>query len=212
MRCNIRSVSCHDINSSKVWITSVFIIISVTFTVLAWMNIRKLKQEILERQMISRGDQLARRLKEERRWFTQSCLILLGFLVSLSPIFMFYLLSVTSRLQLLPAFSLLSWILFFSGASYNFIIYNFLNPQFRKKFIQVFYRNKRESRSKNTSTSTRFTFFSRSSKNVSSENQQNRRTRKNESEILMKDTKTEQPAGANILEESNENIEKTDTL
>ena len=110
------------------------------------------------------------------------------------------------------AFSLLSWILFFSGASYNFIIYNFLNPQFRKKFIQVFYRNKREARSKNTSTSTRFTFFSRSSKNVSSENQQNRRTRKNESEILMKDTKTRQPAGANILEESNENIEKTDTL
>ena len=40
----------------------------------------------------------------------------------------------------------------------------------------------------------------------------NGRTRKNESEILMKDTKTRQPAGANILEESNENIEKTDTF
>ena len=105
----------------------------------------------------SQEDQLKKRLQEERRWFLQSCLILLGFLVSLAPIFIFYLLSLTSSIQLHPAFNLLSWLLFFSGASYNFLIYNFLNPQFRKKFSQVFY-HKREG-----STRTRSTFLSKSS-------------------------------------------------
>ena len=120
-----------------------------------------MKQELLERQMISQEDQLKKRLDEERRWFLQSCLILLGFLVSLAPIFVFYLLSLTSNFQILPAFNLLSWMLFFSGASYNFIIYNFLNPQFRRKFSQVFYfYHKREG-----STRTRSTFLSRSSGN-----------------------------------------------
>ena len=107
--------------------------------------------------IISQEDQLNKRLQEERRWFLQSCLILLGFLVSLAPIFIFYLLSLTSSFQIRPAFNLMSWMLFFSGASYNFLIYNFLNPQFRKKFSQVFY-HKREG-----STRTRSTFLSKSS-------------------------------------------------
>ena len=38
--------------TDQVWITSIFIVISVIFTVLAWKNIRQMKQELLERQMI----------------------------------------------------------------------------------------------------------------------------------------------------------------
>ena len=34
------------------WITSIFIVISVIFTLLAWKNIRQMKQELLDRQMI----------------------------------------------------------------------------------------------------------------------------------------------------------------
>ena len=34
------------------WITSIFILISVIFTLLAWKNIRQMKQELLDRQMI----------------------------------------------------------------------------------------------------------------------------------------------------------------
>ena len=131
--------------------------------------------------MISQGEQLTRRLEEERRWFLQSCLILLAFLVSLTPIFLFYLLSVTSRVQLLPAFSLLSWILFFSGASYNFIIYNFLNPQFRKKFCQLFYHKRKESTSKTSST--RFTFLSNSRKK-STESRSLKRARNSQTEKM----------------------------
>ena len=108
---------------------------------------------------------MEKRLEEERRWFYQSCAILLGFSVSLIPIFTFYIISTTSKIQIHPTFDLLAWWLFFSGASYNFIIYNFINPVFRKKFrsllSQIFKLNL-EKPFERRGPSTNITFISRS--------------------------------------------------
>ena len=82
--------------------------------------------------------QIQKRVDEERRWFLQSSLILIGFVTSLFPIFIFYILSITSIFTPHPYFQLTVWILFFSGATFNFLIYNFLNPSFRKKFNILF--------------------------------------------------------------------------
>ena len=113
--------------------------------------------------LFSSESQLQRRVDEERRWFLQSSLILIGFLTSLLPIFIFYLLSITSIFTPHPYFELTVWMLFFSGATFNFIIYNFLNPSFRNKFRILFCRqlnlnrNKSESSTNYRSTSTKFT-------------------------------------------------------
>ena len=130
-------------------------------------------------------DQMDKRLEEERRWFYQSCAILLGFAFSLSPIFIFYILSTTSQIQIHPLFDLLAWWLFFSGASFNFVIYNFINPVFRKKFrniaLQIFKQNSSEPVERGQST--KVTFFSRS-KSRESQNKEKAKYHKDEAEIL----------------------------
>ena len=113
--------------------------------------------------LFSSESQLQRRVDEERRWFLQSSLILIGFLTSLLPIFIFYLLSITSIFTPHPYFELTVWMLFFSGATFNFIIYNFLNPSFRNKFRILFFkqlnlnRNRSETSTNTRSTSSKFT-------------------------------------------------------
>ena len=107
---------------------------------------------------------MEKRLEEERRWFYQSCAILIGFVTSLLPIFTFYIISTTSQIQIHPVFDLLAWWLFFSGASFNFVIYNFINPGFRKKFrtllSQILKLNLKNPVDRGPST--KVTFFSRS--------------------------------------------------
>ena len=109
--------------------------------------------------------QLQKRINEEKRWFLQSCLILGGFLISFVPIFICYIISTLNETHVLiaPIFGILAWILFFSGASFNFIIYNFMNPTFRKKFTSLFCKNRRKSDStgNDNSSSTKITSVSR---------------------------------------------------
>ena len=124
-----------------------------------------------------------KRTEEERRWFYQSCAILLGFSISLVPVFVFYIISTTSNIDIHPIFDLLAWWLFFSGSSFNFIIYNFINPTFRKRFKIIFTRifHLEWESSVDRGTSTRITFFSRSK---SRESQNKDKARDNEEEIV----------------------------
>ena len=107
---------------------------------------------------------MEKRLEEERRWFYQSCAILLGFALSLIPIFTFYIISTTSHIKIHPLFDILAWWLFFSGASFNFVIYNFINPVFRKKFRTIITKILKLNSSDpvERGPSTKITFFSRS--------------------------------------------------
>ena len=144
------------------------------FTGLSWRNIHHLKEELFARAMIRwqysvrrvfnhqcqwrDPVQLQKRIADEKRWFVQSCLILAGFFVSLLPIFVLYLSSCCSKLTLKPIFNLLVWILFFSGASFNFVIYNFLNQGFRRRFCQIFCFNRKSGSLKlNTASKTEST-------------------------------------------------------
>ena len=129
------------------------VLMAALFTGMSWRNIHELKDELLARSMIRwqlwlskwvfsvifrDPGQLQRRIAEEMRWFTQSCLILSGFFVSLVPIFVVYLFSYCTHFTMNPIFNLLAWLLFFSGACFNFVIYNFINPVFREKFCKIF--------------------------------------------------------------------------
>ena len=135
-----------------------------------------------------------KRLEEERRWFYQTCAILLGFSFSLLPIFTFYILSTTTKLQIHPVFDLLAWWLFYSGASFNFLIYNFINPVFRKKFKIIAIQILRLGRSDNIEIergpSTKITFFSRSKSRESQTKEMSKRTKEVE-ELIMKNPMNE---------------------
>ena len=166
----------------QVCVTGSFLLVAVVFTILAWVNIRQFRNMLQAKKMIKyiyawiillclfglfscrQKDQMDKRLEEERRWFYQSCAILLGFALSLIPIFTFYIISTTSHIKIHPLFDILAWWLFFSGASFNFVIYNFINPVFRKKFrtiiTQILKLN--SSAPVERGPSTKITFFSRS--------------------------------------------------
>ena len=108
-------------------------------------------------------EQLQKRVEEEKRWFIQSFMILSGFIISLTPMFVLYIISciIIPHSSLNPFFNLISWILFFSGACANFVTYNVLNPSFRRKFKQLL-SFQRISVSNNAESVTKHTVFSRS--------------------------------------------------
>ena len=134
---------------------------------------------------------MEKRLEEERRWFYQTCAILLGFSTSLLPIFVFYILSTTTKLQIHPVFDLLAWWLFYSGASFNFLIYNFINPVFRKKFKSIVDQilrlgGRSDIMEMERGPSTKITFFSRSKSRESQTREKSKRSKEGE-ELIMKE-------------------------
>ena len=128
--------------------------LAIFFTFCSWINIHQMSKEVMRLDMIRYDylpeinksisclfrnlDQQKKRIEEEKRWLLQSWLILAGFLVSLAPIFSLYIFSIISSTTVHPVINLLAWSLFFSGASFNFLIYNCINPTFRKKFLSLF--------------------------------------------------------------------------
>ena len=145
--------------------------LAIFFTFCSWINIHQMSKEVMRLDMIRYDylpeitqsiiclfrnlDQQKKRIEEEKRWLLQSWLILAGFLVSLAPIFSLYMFSIISSTTVHPVINLLAWSLFFSGASFNFLIYNCINPTFRKKFLSLFCKehslNIRDSSSTKTS-------------------------------------------------------------
>ena len=144
--------------------------LAIFFTFCSWINIHQMSKEVMRLDMIRYDylpeitqsifclfrnlDQQKKRIEEEKRWLLQSWLILAGFLVSLAPIFSLYMFSIISSTTVHPVINLLAWSLFFSGASFNFLIYNCINPTFRKKFLSLFCKERSLNISDSSSTKT----------------------------------------------------------
>ena len=130
---------------------------------------------------------MLKRLEEERRWFYQSAAILTAFCVSILPIFIFYVSSCLLLYKVPILIQLLVWWLFISGASFNFFIYNLINPNFRKKFLSTLQtfclcgRNKRRTFENRDSISTKITFLSSLTRAKSRESQISNRSKKTKS-------------------------------
>ncbi|XP_059081126.1 uncharacterized protein LOC131878967 [Tigriopus californicus] len=109
-------------------------LVTIWYSIKAWKEINKNAKEIQERGMISQQDQMQRRLKEERSWMHLTAAIIIGFVISVVPVFIFYMLSIFS-IACPPVVQLFVWWLLVSGSFLNLIIYTFLNKKMKRSLL-----------------------------------------------------------------------------
>jgi len=112
-------------------ISAIVSVLTILYSVKAWIAINENAKSVRRKGMITQQHHLMRRVTEERKWLHLTVAIIGGFIVSVVPVFVCYILWVL-HVRTPPYVALIVWWLLISGSSINLVIYTSLNDSMKR--------------------------------------------------------------------------------